>query len=456
VTSVALAGTVTRAVTVAVAGTVSSVGTVTSIAVTVASTSGTVAGIVAVGAVADVRSVGSLLDLRLSLLGRCLGSVVGAISRGPDVVILSPLVVVSANLASVLLVIVLVGLDKVVGLAPPGVGISTVGVLGPGIVVGSSSRCGTGSRSLVVSSGSSTRVGLGVVRLFVVSTVTVAGTVAGAVAVGGLAVCLSATVCLSNGVTSRGVGTVGGGTVDILVTAPSLSTPLISILVVPLIVGLSIVGLGPGLLVGLVDLEILIAAPSIPLLAGVAHVRLVSRDGGGVVLATVGLAVALAVATVLGPDGSSLAVLLAILVVVTIVVLSPLVVISLEPSGVLFVVVRSGLNGIVRLAPSGILVLTVGLLGPGVVIVAGGRCCLVSRSALPGGSLVLVGLAVGTAVSRAVAGLGFTVSGLADLGGRSLSAVGRCTIDILILAPSLTAPLISIAVVPLIVRLGFV
>ena len=303
-------------------------------------------------------------------------------------------------------------------------------------------------------------VGLSVVGLLGVSTVFAVGTVRGAVAtVSGLAVSLGTTVGLSNGITSRGVGTVGGGTVDVVVTAPSLGAPLVGILVVPLIVGLSIVGLGPCLLVGLVDLEILIATPSIPLGAGFASVSCVTLDRGGVSLATVALAVAsvASVATVLGPDGSSLAVLGAILVVVTIVVLSPLVVISLEPSGVLLVVVGTSLDGIVRFAPSGILVLTVGLLGPGVVIVAVGRSGLLVRSALPDLTLVSVALAVGTVLSvgTMVSG-GLAVSGLGSLGGRGLGAVGRGTIDILIGAPSLTAPLVSIAVVPLIVRLGLV
>ena len=288
-------------------------------------------------------------------------------------------------------------------------------------------------------------VGLSVVGLLGVSTVFAVGTVRGAVAtVSGLAVSLGTTVGLSNGITSRGVGTVGGGTVDVVVTAPSLGAPLVGILVVPLIVGLSIVGLGPCLLVGLVDLEILIATPSIPLGAGFASVSCVTLDRGGVSLATVAMAVASvgSVATVLGPDGSSLAVLGAILVVVTIVVLSPLVVISLEPSGVLLVVVGTSLDGIVRFAPSGILVLTVGLLGPGVVIVAVGRSGLLVRSALPDLTLVSVALAVGTVgtVGTMVSG-GLAVSGLGSLGGRGLGAVGRGavgrgTIDILIGAPS--------------------
>jgi len=95
-------------------------------------------GVVTVGLVGDVRSVGSLFDLRGALLDRSSSTPLGAIGSSPDIVILGPLVVVSTDLAGVLLVIVLVGLDKVVRLAPPGVGIGTVGVLGPGIVVSSS------------------------------------------------------------------------------------------------------------------------------------------------------------------------------------------------------------------------------------------------------------------------------------------------------------------------------
>lgn len=85
----------------------------------------------------------------------------------------------------------------------------------------------------------------------------------------------------------------------------------------------------------------------------------------------------------LSPDGSGLAVGAGIRVVEAVVVLSPLVVISLEPSGVLLVVVRASGDAVVRLAPSGILVLTVGLFGPGVVVVSSMSSSASLRCAAP-------------------------------------------------------------------------
>jgi len=90
---------------------------------------------VAVRAVGNVRSVGSLGDPRLVTLNRCLLGVLTLVLSCPDIVVLGPLIVVSTDLAGVLFVVVLVGVDEVVGLAPPGVGVLTVGVLGPCVVV---------------------------------------------------------------------------------------------------------------------------------------------------------------------------------------------------------------------------------------------------------------------------------------------------------------------------------
>lgn len=290
-------------------------------------------------------------------------------------------------------------------------------------------------------------VGLSVVGLLGVSTVFAVGTVRGAVAtVSGLAVSLGTTVGLSNGITSRGVGTVGGGTVDVVVTAPSLGAPLVGILVVPLIVGLSIVGLGPCLLVGLIDFEVLISAPGIPVRAVLSVLGGRALLGGGINSA-LGVAVATVTVTVsvlLAPDGGGLAVLTSGSLVVVVVILSPLIIISLEPSGVLLVLVRASLHGIVRLAPPGVGVLTVSLLGPRVVIVTLSGSLIRCGSTLP--LLALSSFTV--TVARVV--------GVAVLAGGGLSTVGRGTVDVLIRAPSLGAPLIGIVVVPLIVRLGLV
>jgi len=49
--------------------------------------------------------------------------------------VLSPLVVISTNLASVVLVVVVVGLNRVVGFAPPVVGVLAVSLLGPCVVI---------------------------------------------------------------------------------------------------------------------------------------------------------------------------------------------------------------------------------------------------------------------------------------------------------------------------------
>lgn len=66
---------------------------------------------------------------------RCGLLVAGGVAGLVAVVVLGPLVVVGPDLASVLLVIVGLGGDGVIGLAPSGVGVRAVGLLGPLIVV---------------------------------------------------------------------------------------------------------------------------------------------------------------------------------------------------------------------------------------------------------------------------------------------------------------------------------
>ena len=80
-------------------------------------------------------NVGRLLDLGLAGLSGGSSAVSVDILGGASVVVLSPHVVVSTDLAGVLLVIVGVGSDGVVRLAPSGVEVAAVGLLGPLVVV---------------------------------------------------------------------------------------------------------------------------------------------------------------------------------------------------------------------------------------------------------------------------------------------------------------------------------
>merc|ERR1719232_1383651 len=140
--------------------------------------------------------------------------------------------------------------------------------------------------------------------------------------------------------------------------------------------------------------------------------------------------------------------------VVSVVVLSPLVIISLNGSGVALVVVRLCGDGIVGFAPSGVEVGAVSLLGP-LVIVVGTACGLgVVRGAAP----VAVHLAVAcTLVGMAIATMALASSSatstLPVLGGRSL-AVGGGAIDVSIFAPSLSAPFVIVLLVVLIASPG--
>ena len=274
----------------------------------------------------------------------------------------------------------------------------------------------------------------------------------------GLAVASSAvggtTLALAAVVSGGGVLAVRGGTVDIAVLAPSLSTVLIVVLVVPFVVGLSGVSLSSGVVVSDGLLEVLIATPSIEVGSGLAPVASGTSSGGGVD-ATL-LAVALAtVSTVVG--GSGLAVGVTGLLVVSVVVLSPLVVIGPHGALIPLVVVALGINGVVRLAPSGVGVLSVSLLGPLVVVVA-----TLGGAVLSGGIshlLVAVALALGTSVAVRVL-VGVAVAGLATvavsvvgvLGGGL--AVGGFSVSIAVLAPSLSAVHVVVGVVPFVVRLS--
>merc|ERR1719350_2678749 len=274
-------------------------------------------------------------------------------------------------------------------------------------------------------------------------------------------------------VTLGGVPVLGRGTILVSVLAPSLGSPLVVVLVVPFVIGLGVVGLGPCAVIRLLDAQVLVSAPSIPVGAGLATVTGVGGLRGAVPLAallhTVGVAtvatlakaavgVAEVAGVLLGPLGGLLAAGVGVTGVVSVVVLSPLVIISLNGSGVALVVVRLGGDGIVGFAPSGVEVGAVSLLGP-LVIVVGTACSL---GVVGGAAPVAVHLTVAsglwcvttiaTMTTVALAG-NSAASTLPVLGGRSL-AVGGGAIDVSIFAPGLSAPFVIVFVVPFVVRLG--
>merc|ERR1719350_2377132 len=250
-------------------------------------------------------------------------------------------------------------------------------------------------------------------------------------------------------VTLGGVPVLGRGTILVSVLAPSLGSPLVVVLVVPFVIGLGVVGLGPCAVIRLLDAQVLVSAPSIPVGAGLATVPGVGGLRGAVPLAallhTVGVAtvatlakaavgVAEVAGVLLGPLGGLLAAGVGVTGVVSVVVLSPLVIISLNGSGVALVVVRLGGDGIVGFAPSGVEVGAVSLLGP-LVIVVGTACGL---GVVGGAAPVAVHLTVAsglwcvttiaTMTTVALAG-NSAASTLPVLGGRSL-AVGGGAIDV--------------------------
>jgi len=243
--------------------------------------------------VAGVTRVHGALALRCLLeVGRVTGlgagrsgsTVLVVVAVAIAVAILSPLVVISADLAGVVLVIVRTSLDGVVRLAPPGVLVFTVGLLGPGVVVVSVLLLSglPGGTLLVGSSVLLTSVGLavramggltvrsvGTVGRFAVTVAVSLGdgllAVASVLVVAVRAVGLAAMGSLSCTVVGGGgVVLLGGCTIGVLILAPRLSTMLVIILVVPLIVGLGAVRLGLSVAVGLVNGEILIATPGVP------------------------------------------------------------------------------------------------------------------------------------------------------------------------------------------------
>ena len=339
------------------------------------------------------------------------------------------MVVVGANLASVLLVVVLVGLDEVVRLAVARVEVRVVLGLGELIALAAFLLGSSLSGSLVVA-----HVGLFLTVLRAL--LAVAGAVATVATVG-----LAVTGLGLLDVTGRGGGAVGGRTVIGVVLSPGISTPLIVIFVVPLIVGLGIVGLSPCLLVRLLNTQVLIAAVGAVIVTVLVAHALGTLSGGSVphALAAVG---AVTVTLLFGPLGSSGAVSLRIVIGVAVVVLSPLIITSIEGPAVLGAVVRPGRDGVVRLAPPGVGISTVLLVGPLGVIGSTARCSVTS-----GGTLPVLGLIGVTTFTVVVAGP--LVSG-------GLLAVGRLSIDIFVAAPLLGTPLVGILVVPLIVGLGIV
>merc|ERR1719464_2090695 len=248
----------------------------------------------------------------------------------------------------------------------------------------------------------------------------------------------------------------GRGTIDVSVLAPSPSSPLIVVLVVPFVIGLGVVGLGPGLVVGLIDGEVLITAPSVEVGGGAGHAVTVA-------VGSVGIAVLLV--AVAGGGGGSSAVALAVLVVISVVVLSPLVVVSAKLASVALVGVRLGGDGVVGLAPSGVVVGAISLLGPLVVVVRALSSLLGAGGTLPGHGAVAAGtltggsvrlLAVAELVATGPTGASSAALGLVlvVVGAGSGLTVGGSTVNVTVLAPSLGAPLVVISVVPLIVRFG--
>ena len=205
--------------------------------------------------------------------------------------------------------------------------------------------------------------------------------------------------------TSGGLFAVRRGTVDVVSFAPRLSTVLVVVGVVPFIVRLGTVGFGVSLVVGDIFVVLLISAPGVEVLIII------------VVLVLIVLSV--------------------MVLFLRSVLLGPTFIGSLSLLCVGLVVVGLSLNGVVRLSVSGVVSLSVRLLSPGILVVGVLGSAVVSRGS---------GLAVGV-VALAVA--------LAVAGGSGV-AVGRCTVSVLALVPSLGAPLVVILVVPFVIGLSLV
>ena len=440
-------------------------------------------------------------DLVLDLAGLAEGGGGGlAVSVGiaavVAVVVLGPLVVVSLDLAGVLLVVVGFGGDGVVGLAPSAVEVAAIGLLGPLVVIVAGTGGGVVAGGLGIAVASVSLLGGGSLSSlrgtvgFSISVFAVTNWVDGSVFGGGGGGGSSVGSSVHVVVTSGSGLTEGRGTVDIAVLAPSLGSPFVVILVVPFVIRLGIVGLGPGAVVRFLDGEILVAAIGIPVGAGLAPVASLASLGGGIVLSALlgghggavvaGVSVALdELVGVLAPLGGTTSLSTSISGVISVIILSPLVVIGLDGSGVALVVVRLGRDGIVRLAPSGVVVGAVSLLGPLVVVVSTSGGLLGGGSSLPdhavaalaGSGTVVTGMSTvlgdiaALAVVVGVVGLsvlgdllavelGSTVALLGSILGGGNGTVGGSAIDISVLAPGLSAPLVIISVVPLIVRLS--
>ena len=409
-----------------------------------------------VGALVSVRVATVLTPVRSGFTVRVL------ITIGVLVVVLSPLVIISLEPSGVLGVIVRTSLDGIVRLAPPGVLVLTVSLLGPVVVIVTTSSLSGASRGALPR-------GAG----FAVSVASMAGL--GVLASGGLA-------------------TVGGCLGGIAVLAPCLGAPLIVILVVPLIVRLGSVALGAGVVERDLLMEVLIAAPSVPVGALATPVAGLAGLGGGFMVDGV---------TGLGVSGSFVAIGVVLALAPGVAILSPLVVISANLTGVVLVIVRASFDGVERLAPAGVGIGALSLLGPCIVVVSRfllgslpGRGHLVlsavglttvrfavssvsgsvSGGSLSGGVSLAVSTVGSVAVTVALGGLvgvrSLVVSSDGTVRALSVSSVGlgllgvvvvrgivvlrRSTIGVLILAPGLCTMVVLVFVVPLIVGLGTV
>ena len=411
--------------------------------------------------VVSVTVAGLELVRLLAPLGGGL-SVSTSVTRVVSIVVLSPLVIIGLDGSGVALAVVRLGGDRVVGLAPSGVVVGAVSLLGPLIVVVSASGGLLGGGSslpdhLVTSVSGSGRLLGGVLGLMTVATVSVSVTL-GAVAEGGTdggGLGASGSVSLLGGILGGGNGTVGGSAIDISVLAPGLCAPLVIVSVVPLIVGFSGVSLSGGAVVGNVLSVVLITSPGVPVGARLAPVVLAALLGSSGALSTLAVAGTLAV----GRGRGSLAVGVTLTSIVSVVVLSPLIVVGADTSGVVLVVVGLGLNGVIRLAPSGVVVRAISLLGPDIVVVATTGGTVAGAGTLPdltgGGTVVsLSGSLVEllATVLGALGGAGLTVAVVVARGG-GLS-VGGGTVDVTVLTPGLSAPLVVVGVVPLVIRLS--
>ena len=389
-------------------------------------------------------------------------SVLGVVS----IVVLSPLVIIGLDGSGVALAVVRLGGDRVVGLAPSGVVVGAVSLLGPLVVVVSASggllgggsslpdhlvTSVTGSRGLL--GGLLGLVSVGTVSTVAISTVSGVAVAEGLAHLGGLGA--SGSVSSLGGILGGGDGTVGGSAIDISVLAPGLCAPLVIVSVVPLIVGFSGVSLSGGAVVGNVLSVVLITSPGVPVGARLAPVVLAALLGSSGALSALAVAGTLAV----GRGRGSFAVSVTLTSIVSVVVLSPLIVVGADTSGVVLIVVGLGLNGVIRLAPSGVVVRAISLLGPDIVVVAttGGTVALAGT--LPdltgGGTVVVLGgslIDLLATILGALGGTGLTVAVIVARGG-GLS-VGGGTVDVTVLTPGLSAPLVVVGVVPLVIRLS--